>query len=79
MKSINGLKFSSLIFEQRCILVYFYGLVYVGDKNILFVCMLFIYFKFLLYFYGKIIGNIFELRSFLYLIMINYSPNFGWI
>ena len=50
-------------------LVYFYGLIYVGDKNILCVCKLCFIFR-----HGCNICNIFELRLFLYFIMVIISP-----
>ena len=79
VKSFNRLKISLLIFEQRCILVYFYGLIYVGDKNILCICKLYFYLNFqglFLYFiYGKIICNIFELRLFLYYMGLLVCPS----
>ena len=56
--------FSLLIFEQRYIIV-FKILLYVGDKNILCVCRLYLFFYILIY--GQIICNIFELRLFVYL------------
>ena len=51
VKSVNRLGFGLLIFEQRCILVNFYGLIYVGDKNILCVCKLYFISIFKDYFY----------------------------
>lgn len=61
-----------MIFEQRLIIVCFYILYLVGDKNKLFVCRLyfFVFIFNILIIYGQIIGNLFELRLFLYLMFL---------
>ena len=50
----------------------FFILSYVGDKSILFVCRLYLI-LFLFFLYGQMVGNIFELRLFLYLVYLFYK------